>query len=115
MKKARNRSVVAPPKGLSRESAARWRALQGEYEIVDGGGLSILLLHCEAFETAAGAKQILDREGLTILDRFGVSRQHPACAVLRDSRSQQLSTLRALCLDVLAKHEHPGRPAGGSS
>jgi phage terminase small subunit len=104
---------VAPPKGLSAAAGARWRELQAEYGIEDSGGLSILLLHVQALMTAASAQKILDREGLTIVDRFGVARSHPACTVLRDARSQMLSTLRALNLDVIPNRERAGRPAGG--
>jgi len=107
-------TAASPPvKGLSAAATARWKALQAEYGIVDAGGLAILLLHCQAMDTAAAAQKIIDRDGVTITDRFGVQRSHPATVVLRDSRSQMLATLRALHLDVKPLHESTGRPLGG--
>jgi phage terminase small subunit len=104
---------IAPPSGLSAEAADRWRTLQVEYGIRDAGGLAILRLHCEAFMTVRACEATLAKAGLTNLDRFGQPRAHPAAAILRDARSQMLSTIRALNLDVEAKHPHVGRPLGG--
>jgi len=106
-------ATSTPVKGLSAAATARWKALEAEYSIQDAGGLAILMLHCEALQTADQAQAILDRDGLVIRDRFNVARSHPAAVVLRDSRSQMLATLRALHLDVKPLHEHAGRPLGG--
>jgi hypothetical protein len=51
----------------------------------------------------------LDLEVLTIADRFGQQRQHPATLVLRDSRNLMLRSLKALNLDI-----SPGNPLGGT-
>lgn len=88
----------------------RWRQLHGEYGIDDRGGLAILQLHVEAFQTARAAEAILQRDGLTTVDRFGQARAHPASTILRDARAQMLATLRALNLDVVPKHATAGRP-----
>lgn len=101
-----------PPEGLTPEAESRWRELQAEYLIQDAGGLSILQLHVEALMTERKAKAILAKEGLTTIDRFGQSRAHPAATILRDARAQMLSTLRALNLDVVPKHDRVGRPGG---
>jgi phage terminase small subunit len=90
-----------PPKGLTAGARDRWQELQNEYRIEDAGGLSILRLHVEALMTAQSAEEILRRDGMTTVDRFGQARAHPAAVILRDARSQMLATLRALNLDVL--------------
>jgi phage terminase small subunit len=104
---------IPAPLGVSAGAAERWRLLAGEYAIRDGGGLAILQLHIDAFETARHAAAILSTEGMTTTDRFGQARAHPAATILRDARAQMLSTLRALNLDVEAKHPQVGRPLGG--
>jgi P27 family predicted phage terminase small subunit len=101
------------PRDLSREAAARWRELAAEYSIEDSGGRAILLVHCEAYDTAQAAAAILKKEGMTAVDRFGQPRAHPAAVILRDARSQMLTALRQLNLDVIPAREHAGRPAGG--
>ena len=99
---------VGPPANLTVEARDRWRELQAEYLIDDAGGLSILRLHCEALMTARMAETILAAEGMTLLDRFGSPKAHPAAVILRDARSQMLASLRALNLDVIPK----SRPGG---
>jgi hypothetical protein len=109
----RNVAPIDPPCPWSVEVADRWRTLQREYAIRDGGGLAFLRAHCEALETASQAAAVLAAEGLIVRDRFGVPRGHPAAVVLRDSRSQALAALRSLNLDVVPKLPTVGRPGGG--
>src|SRR5262249_15267002 len=105
--------AIQPPSGVSAEAEERWRTLQAEYDICDGGGLAILRLHIEAFETARQAAEILRTDGMTTVDRFGQARAHPAAGILREARAHMLATLRSLNLDVEPKHAHVGRPIGG--
>jgi P27 family predicted phage terminase small subunit len=112
-KLAKGSARLRPPKGLSREAARRWKTLQDEYGITDAGGLSILQIHCEALMTAREAEATLEKEGAHVTDRFGQPRMHPATTTLRDARALMLTALRQLNLDVIPKHEHAGRPAGG--
>ena len=101
-----------PPSHFSPEAQACWRELLEEYGIEDAGGRRIVRLHCEALQTARQAEAEVARDGVTVRDRWGQPRNHPATAVLRDARAQMLSTLRALNLDVIPPANKVGRPGG---
>jgi hypothetical protein len=58
------------------------------------------------------AQEAIERDGMTVLDRFGQRKAHPLLPAERDARAQMLAALRALNLDVEPLHERPGRPAG---
>lgn len=58
------------------------------------------------------AQEAIQRDGMTILDRFGQRKAHPLLPAERDARSQMLAALKALNLDVEPLHDRPGRPAG---
>ena len=91
-------------KRLSAE-AVKWRdKLRGAYELEDAAGQLYLQLAAESFDLMRSAEKILDREGLTVKDRFGQPKANPAVLVQRDARAALLRALRALNLDV----EPPG-------
>ena len=46
---------TAPPRTLSKEAKARWRALVAEYAIEDAAGLQVLATYAEAFDRMRGA------------------------------------------------------------
>jgi P27 family predicted phage terminase small subunit len=75
-----------------------WEKLLNEYQIDDSAGLSLLEAACSSYQRAEDARVIVRREGLTVKDRFGQWKAHPACAVERDARAQMISALRALKL-----------------
>jgi hypothetical protein len=66
----------------------------------------------EAFIRMREAGKILDKEGLIVVDRFGVSKEHPAVSIERKSRQQYLDCIRRLNLDVLPPNHVIGRPPG---
>lgn len=78
------------PKALSREAKALWRKLQEEYAIDDEAGLLILRTALEAFDRMREAQKVLNKEGLTVSDRFNQQKMHPLTTVERDSRAAML-------------------------
>lgn len=100
------------PRHLSSEARKLWRTLTAEYDIADVGGLAILKTGLEAFDRATGAREAIDRDGLTMPDRFGVQKPHPLLAAERDARAQWLAALKQLNLDLEPLRDRPGRPAG---
>lgn len=103
----------APPKHLSLKAKRLWKALLVEWpSIGDVAGLAILATGLEAFDRATGAREGIDRDGLTITDRFGVQKPHPLLACERDARAQWLAALKALNLDIEPLRDRPGRPPG---
>lgn len=102
----------AAPAGLS-ESAKRWyRRLMAEFEIRDEAGRLLLETAMRAFDRGESARTLLEKDGITIVDRWGQQKPHPAATVERDARSGMLAALRALNLDIEPLRERPGRPGG---
>ena len=60
----------------------------------------LLVGACESLDRATEAREILLRDGLTILDRYGVTKCHPMVRVEQGSKSQFASLVRALGLDL---------------
>ncbi len=103
--------MVKPPQHLSREAKGWWRKLVAEWELGDDA-LLLLRAALESFDRCNQARLLLDKDGLTVLDRFGQAKIHPAAAIERDARLQMVRCWRALNLDVDPPHERPGRPPG---
>src|ERR1044071_3548470 len=89
-----------PPAVLPPEARRMWQQLQQEYAISDEGGLIILSAACEAFSRMREAQSLVDKEGLTVEDRFGQKKPHPAIIVERNMRTQMLAALKQLNLDL---------------
>ena len=85
-----------------------------EFDISDRGGLEILDRAIESFCRMKAAEKIIDKEGLTVKNRFNEIREHPALNTERKSRSQFLLAIKQLNLDVLPPNHRIGRPGGGN-
>lgn len=69
--------------------------------------VKLLTLAAEAWDRCQQARELLDAEGLTYLDRFHAPRARPEVAVERDSRIAFARLLRELGLDIEAPAETP--------
>ena len=105
-------TAKSPPKGLSAPSKTLWKRLASEYAIDDDAGLLLLQTAMEARDRMRGAQEAIERDGMTVLDRFGQRKAHPLLHAERDARAQMLTALKALNLDVEPLHDRPGRPGG---
>jgi P27 family predicted phage terminase small subunit len=102
------------PKSLSTPAKRWWRAIKAEFSIDDPGGLLVLTAAAEAFDRMKQAQALVDEQGLTVKDRFGQPKSHPAVVIERDARAQMLAALRDLRLDLEPLRDRHGRPAGGN-
>ncbi|MDA3918974.1 MAG: hypothetical protein PF690_18680 [Deltaproteobacteria bacterium] len=84
--------------------------LAREYNITDPGGEALLRTFASAFSLEINCQEQIDKEGLTVVDRFEQLKAHPLLATLRDARSQKLAALKAMNLDFEPLHDGPGRP-----
>ena len=76
---------------------------------------SVMTLECvmECFDRATAARQMVEKDGLALADRFGQLKAHPATVIERDAKMAMLRALRALGLDIIQPGTLPiGRPAG---
>jgi hypothetical protein len=104
-------NVPPPPRPLAPAGMSLWSRIQGEFAILDSGGVELLCLACQALDRAESLSTAIAEDGQTIRTRTGV-RAHPA---LRDELAN-----RALCARLLGKLgittepiKPPGRPAAG--
>ncbi|MGU3496410.1 P27 family phage terminase small subunit [Xanthobacteraceae bacterium A53D] len=98
-----------PPRHLAAPTARWFRSVVAEFDLGDHH-IHLLTLACEARDRAEQARKILEKEGVTILDRFGVPKAHPAIAIERDSRIGFARLLRELGLaDGEAEAPRPPR------
>jgi P27 family predicted phage terminase small subunit len=108
----RSNELPRSPKGLSSEARRWWNRLHSGYELADEAALLTLQTALEAFDRMREAQEIIRKEGMTVRDRFGQPRAHPASVVERDSRAAMMAGLKALNLDIEPLRDGPGRPGG---
>jgi len=63
---------------------------------------AVLLTALEALDRMRQAQALLDADGLTVTDRYGTAKAHPAVTIERDSRTAFLRAMRELGLDLEA-------------
>lgn len=88
-----------PPSHLSAEAKAMFGRMQADFSITDSAGLALLVAALEARDRAEGARKLLAKDGIVILDRLQRPKAHPAVAIERDARNALVSCLRALKLE----------------
>jgi len=103
---------ISIPKHLSKESKKNFKNIVREYEISDIAGLRILRVALEAYDRAQSARATIDKDGMTVKDKFGQTKPHPLLPVERDSRAAFLAGLKHLNLDLEPLRDRPGRPGG---
>lgn len=89
---------ITPPRHLSASAKKLWREICATHVIADANQAALLRAACESFDRCEAARKLLDAQGITVKDRFGQLRAHPACAVERDSRASMVACFRALGL-----------------
>jgi phage terminase small subunit len=99
------------PKSLESEGRAFWRDVTTTFRL-EPHELVTLKLACEALDVAAAARAELRAHGsVTVVDKYGQTRAHPACAVERDARSSYARCVALLKLpDIDGQRPRIGRP-----
>lgn len=110
-RKPRHDPTPTPPPAVSVAVASWWRGVQHEYAIADHAGVMLLNQAALALHRAEQARAAIERDGLTVTDRFGCVKHHPLLPHLRDAESSFRSSLAALRLDAEPARP-PGRPGG---
>ena len=87
------------PSHLKRNTRSWIHGLMREYELEDHH-IRLLILAGEAWDRCCQAREQIEREGLTVKDRFDQVRAHPAVAIERDSRIAFARMLRETGLEI---------------
>jgi phage terminase small subunit len=88
-----------PPGHLSAASAGWWRQVVRAYDL-DPHHLLLLTAAAEELDTATQARRVVEREGPSVVDRYGQPRPHPMLEQARKSRQAFRLLVRELGLDV---------------
>lgn len=95
-----------PPKHL-RPATRKWlRSVLEEYSL-EPHHLRLLTLAAEAWDRGQQAREVVDADGMTYLDRFGCPKARPEIAIERDARIGFARLVRELGLDVEPPAETP--------
>jgi P27 family predicted phage terminase small subunit len=92
------RKIPRPPSHLSASSKAWWRSVVDGYEL-DEHHRHLLTKACNALDRGDQARAVVANEGITVTDRHGQVRPHPATQIERDSDIRFARLLRELDLD----------------
>jgi Phage terminase, small subunit len=76
-----------------------FRQIVSEFVIADAGSEQLLITACEAHARARLCREAVDRDGMMVVDRFGVKQPHPLLKAEASARGQYLASLRALNLE----------------
>ena len=101
-------ATIKAPKHLTRASKRWFREVVAEWELSEHHRL-ILIIAAESWDRLVQAREVIDREGLTFIDRFGAPRSRPEISIERDCRIAFMRAIRELDLDVEPPTQ-PGRP-----
>jgi phage terminase small subunit len=88
--------IESPPAHLGEHSAAFWRRMVEDYDLDEAPARELLRLACEAMDRAEQARAQLDVDGLTITDRYGQVKPHPAASIEVQNRTAVARLLREL-------------------
>ena len=70
------------------------------YAFGDGPSQSLLRTALEAHQRARECREAVDRDGMTLPDRFGQLKAHPLLSAERDALAAFLNAMRHLALDL---------------
>jgi phage terminase small subunit len=89
----------------------RWvKQIIGDFDL-ESFHFRLLVKAADAWDRSEQAREQIARDGITVPDRYGVLKQHPAVAIERDSRLAFARLLRELALDTAAPDTRPPRTA----
>ena len=104
----------AHPAHLNADTGHWWATVMTEYAL-EPHHVRLLTLAAEAFDSAADAREVLQREGKVYIDRFDQPKPRPEVAIQRDSAIGFARMLRELDLDVAAPTDRARPPALNSN
>ncbi|MBX4967192.1 hypothetical protein [Rhizobium binae] len=93
-----------------RPETRKWvKGILAEYEL-ESHHFRQLVKTSEAWDRSEQAREILAKDGLTVVDRYGTPKAHPCVGIERDSRTAFFRGLRELALDGVDAPDAPRPP-----
>jgi phage terminase small subunit len=96
-----------PPADLSEAMKAWWKKIVAGWEL-EANHIRLLEIACRAWDRAEQSAAAVAAEGAFYVDRHGIIRPHPGCALELANRKLFISSLREVGLDVAG----PDTPRG---
>lgn len=94
------------PRHLQPETR-KWYAAIAQRFVLEAHHEKLLLLAGECWDRSREAREVLSREGLTVSDKYGQVKAHPAAQIERDARNGFMRALRELGLDLTQEAPRP--------
>jgi P27 family predicted phage terminase small subunit len=101
-----NAGLPRAPKHLQPATRRWFNDVVADFDL-EPHDIRLLTLACEAWDRGQAAREIVDRDGMTFLDRFGQPKSRPEIAIERDSRIGFARLLRELALDIDGPDSRP--------
>ena len=92
------KNTPRPPDYLRPETRQWFASVVADYEL-QGHHVRLLTLAAESWDRIQQAREILEREGITIAGREGGVRPHPCVAIERDAKISFARLIAQLSLD----------------
>jgi len=92
-------TTAKPPTHLKPATKRWYRETIATFEL-EPHHLRLLTLAAEAWDRCQAAREVLDRDGVSYVDRFDAPRARPEVAVERDSRIAFARLMREIGLDA---------------
>lgn len=87
------------PSILGERGRDLWDRVLADYEMA-AAELAVLEAACASYDRLHEAQATLNRDGLTVLDRYDAPKAHPMTAVVRDATTLLARCLRQLDVDL---------------
>lgn len=100
------------PRHLKPQTAKWWAAVVKDWNLEDHH-IKLLTLAAESWDRVCAARKVLDKEGMTFIDRWDQPKARPEIAIERDSRIAFARLIRELDLDT--GQQAASRPPGLAS
>jgi len=104
------KSLPKPPAHLQKATKRWFSDIVAAYEL-ESHHLRLLQAACESWDRLQAARVVLDRDGISYVDRFNAPRARPEVAVERDAKVSFARLVRELNLDGAPGPDAPRPPA----
>jgi P27 family predicted phage terminase small subunit len=96
------------PDHLDKPEQKIWKHVLDDYGLANIA-IDVLVSALEAHQRSRQCREVIDRDGMTVVGRDNQVKPHPLLSAERDARGQWLAAIKALGLDQEAR-DAPPRP-----